>query len=29
VFFAQPVKVGEAIQLSWNAEDVIVLGRPH
>ncbi|WP_377296559.1 ABC transporter ATP-binding protein [Rhizobium sp. SGZ-381] len=28
VFFANPVKVGEAIQLSWNAEDVIVLGRP-
>ncbi|WP_137131655.1 ABC transporter ATP-binding protein [Rhizobium sp. FY34] len=29
VFFAQPVKVGEAIQLSWSPEDVIVLGRAH
>lgn len=27
MFFASPVKVGEAIQLSWDAEDVIVLGR--
>ncbi len=29
MFFATPVKVGEAIQLSWAPEDVIVLGRPH
>ena len=29
MFFAQPIKVGEAIQLSWNPEDVIVLGRSH
>ncbi|MDO1582084.1 ABC transporter ATP-binding protein [Rhizobium oryzicola] len=27
VFFSNPVKVGEAIQLSWAPEDVIVLGR--
>jgi putative spermidine/putrescine transport system ATP-binding protein len=27
MFFAHPVKVGEAIQLSWSNEDVIVLGR--
>jgi putative spermidine/putrescine transport system ATP-binding protein len=29
MFFAQPIKVGDAIQLSWNPEDVIVLGRSH
>lgn len=27
MFFASPIRVGEAIQLSWNAEDVIVLGH--
>ncbi|KQZ49675.1 Fe3+/spermidine/putrescine ABC transporter ATP-binding protein [Rhizobium sp. Root149] len=26
-FFEQPIKVGEAIQLSWDAGDVIVLGK--
>jgi putative spermidine/putrescine transport system ATP-binding protein len=26
-FFENPVKVGEAIPLSWNAADAIVLGR--
>jgi len=26
-FFANPVKVGEAIPLCWNREDVVVLGR--
>ncbi|SIQ36250.1 putative spermidine/putrescine transport system ATP-binding protein [Rhizobium sp. RU35A] len=29
MFFDRPVKVGEAIELSWNREDVIVLGRSH
>lgn len=29
MFFAQPIKVGDAIQLSWSPEDVIVLGRSH
>jgi putative spermidine/putrescine transport system ATP-binding protein len=27
MFFDEPVRVGEAIQLSWSPEDVIVLGR--
>ncbi len=26
-FFANPVKVGEAIPLCWDREDAIVLGR--
>lgn len=26
-FFASPIKIGEAIPLSWNAADAIVLGR--
>lgn len=27
VFFENPIKVGDAIPLSWNADDAIVLGR--
>ncbi|WP_313554814.1 ABC transporter ATP-binding protein [Agrobacterium cavarae] len=27
VFFEKPIKVGDAIPLSWNADDAIVLGR--
>jgi putative spermidine/putrescine transport system ATP-binding protein len=27
VFFAQPVRMGEAVPLTWTAEDAIILGR--
>ncbi|MER8725560.1 ABC transporter ATP-binding protein [Mesorhizobium sp. M0751] len=28
-FFARPVAVGDAVQIAWDAEDAIVLGRLH